>query len=106
MEKCKKPYFQKLQVFLERERKAFNIYPHEEDTFQALELTPYSAVNVLLLGQDPYLGPKQGHGLCFSVKKDVAIPASLKNIYQELAMTWAAASPTMVTWLRGLTRGS
>ncbi len=78
------PYFQKLQKFLERERQDFKIYPREEDTFQALELTPYDAVNVLLLGQDPYPGPKQAHGLCFSVGKDVPIPASLKNVYKEL----------------------
>jgi len=78
-------YFQKLEEFLGRERKGFKIYPREEDTYQALELTPYDAVNVLLLGQDPYPGPNQAHGLCFSVGKDVApIPASLKNIYQEL----------------------
>ena len=80
-----KPYFQELQEFLERERKAFKIYPPEADTFQALELTPFSKVNVLLLGQDPYPGPNQAHGLSFSVRQGVPIPASLKNIYKELA---------------------
>ncbi len=80
-----KPYFQKLQQFLERERQNFKIYPPPEDTFQALELTPYNKVNVLLLGQDPYPGPNQAHGLCFSVRKEIVpVPASLKNIYQEL----------------------
>ena len=80
-----KPYFKKLQQFLEQERQHFKIYPPEEDTFQALELTPYDDVNVLLLGQDPYPGPKQAHGLCFSVRKEVPIPASLRNIYKELS---------------------
>jgi uracil-DNA glycosylase len=83
-EETRKPYFQQLQQFLERERRQYKIYPPEEDTFQALELTPYRDVNVLLLGQDPYPGPGQGHGLSFSVRKGVPIPASLRNIYKEL----------------------
>jgi len=57
------PYFKKLQTFLAQERQNIKIYPPEADTFQALELTPYDNVNVLLLGQDPYPSPNQGHGL-------------------------------------------
>src|SRR5918911_794161 len=79
-----KPYFQKLQEFVRRERESFEVYPAEENTFQALELTPFRKVNVLLLGQDPYPGANQAHGLCFSVKPGVAIPASLRNIFKEL----------------------
>ena len=79
-----KPYFRKLEQFLAKDRKKFEIYPPEEDTFRALELTPYDEVKVLLLGQDPYPGPNQGHGLCFSVRRNIPIPASLKNIYKEL----------------------
>lgn len=79
-----KPYFQQLQEFVARERREFEVYPSEADTFQALKLTPFRNVNVLLLGQDPYPGPNQAHGLCFSVKTEVRIPASLRNIFTEL----------------------
>lgn len=79
-----KPYFRKLEEFVEGERKAFEVYPAEGDTFQALELTPFRRVKVLLLGQDPYPGANQAHGLCFSVKPGVGIPASLRNIFIEL----------------------
>jgi uracil-DNA glycosylase len=79
-----KPYFRRLEEFVARERKEFEVYPAEEDTFRALELTPLRKVNVLLLGQDPYPGPNQAHGLCFSVKPGVAVPASLRNVFKEL----------------------
>ena len=79
-----KPYFRRLEEFVARERREFEVYPAEEDTFRALELTPLRKVNVLLLGQDPYPGPNQAHGLCFSVKPGVAIPASLRNVFKEL----------------------
>ncbi|HEX8000792.1 MAG TPA: uracil-DNA glycosylase [Pyrinomonadaceae bacterium] len=79
-----KPYFRRLQEFIESEREAFEVYPAEPDTFQALQLTPFRNVNVLLLGQDPYPGPNQAHGLCFSVKPGVGKPASLRNIFIEL----------------------
>ena len=98
-----KPYFQDLQKFLEQERKAFKIYPPEEDTFQTLELTPFNKVNVLLLGQDPYPGPNQAHGLSFSVRQGVPLPASLKNIYKELATDVGCRIPNngfLVPWAR------
>jgi uracil-DNA glycosylase len=79
-----KPYFRRLEEFVQREREEFEVYPAEGETFQALELTPFRKVSVVLLGQDPYPGPGQAHGLCFSVKPDVALPASLRNIYKEL----------------------
>jgi uracil-DNA glycosylase len=79
-----KPYFRQLAEFVERERRDFEVYPAEAETFQALELTAFRKVNVLLLGQDPYPGPNQAHGLCFSVKPEVPIPASLRNIFKEL----------------------
>jgi uracil-DNA glycosylase len=79
-----KPYFRRLEEFVAGERERFGVYPEEEETFRALELTPSRKVNVLLLGQDPYPGPNQAHGLCFSVKPGVAVPASLRNIYKEL----------------------
>jgi uracil-DNA glycosylase len=79
-----KPYFRRLEEFVERERGEFEVYPAEGETFQALELTPYGKVSVALLGQDPYPGPNQAHGLCFSVKPGVRVPASLRNIFKEL----------------------
>jgi uracil-DNA glycosylase len=79
-----KPYFRQLEKFVERQRKEFEVYPAEAETFQALELTPFSKVSVVLLGQDPYPAPNQAHGLCFSVKPGVPVPASLRNVFQEL----------------------
>lgn len=79
-----KPYFRQLEEFVERERKKFEVYPSEGETFQALELTPFTKVSVVLLGQDPYPGPNQAHGLCFSVKPGVRVPGSLRNIFKEL----------------------
>jgi len=84
-EEFDKPYFVKLAKFLEKERQSFSIYPPEKETFSALKLTPYKNVNVLLLGQDPYPGEGQAHGLCFSVQPGIKPPASLRNIYKELA---------------------
>lgn len=78
------PYFRRLAEFVERERREFEVYPAEQDTFRALELTPFRKVNVLLLGQDPYPGPNQAHGLCFSVKPGVRVPGSLRNVFKEL----------------------
>ena len=81
---AEKPYFRRLAEFVERERSEFEVYPAEGETFQALELTPFRRVSVVLLGQDPYPGPGQAHGLCFSVKPGVAPPGSLRNIFKEL----------------------
>ncbi|SMO52400.1 uracil-DNA glycosylase [Melghirimyces algeriensis] len=80
----KQPYIQQLTEFLEMERKQYTIYPSEADLFSALELTPYSQVKVLLLGQDPYHNENQAHGLSFSVRNGVSIPPSLRNIFKEL----------------------
>ena len=80
-----KPYFGRLSEFVEGERRKFEVYPAEGETFQALELTPFRKVSVVLLGQDPYPGPGQAHGLCFSVRPEVRVPGSLRNIYKELA---------------------
>jgi uracil-DNA glycosylase len=79
-----KPYFQKLDQFLEKEKRAATIYPPPGEIFAALKLTPFKNVKVLLLGQDPYPGEGQAHGLCFSVRPGIKPPASLRNIYREL----------------------
>lgn len=79
------PYFAKLGEFVDAERRAHLVYPPEKDVFNALRYTPYEKVKVLLLGQDPYHGPGQAHGLCFSVQPDVKrLPPSLVNIFKEL----------------------
>lgn len=89
----KKPYFLNLRAFLDEERKSFKIFPPEPKTFSALELTPYERVNVLLLGQDPYHGEGQAHGLSFSVRPGVKIPPSLVNIFKELKTDVGAEIP-------------
>jgi uracil-DNA glycosylase len=79
-----KPYFHKLQDFISAERQTENIFPAVTDVFSAFELTLYQNVRVLLLGQDPYHGENQAHGLCFSVNPGIKTPPSLVNIYKEL----------------------
>lgn len=81
---AEKPYFRRLEEFVAAERGRSEVYPAEDETLQALELTPFRNVNVVLLGQDPYPGPNQAHGLCFSVRPGVAVPASLRNVFKEL----------------------
>src|SRR5690242_12809624 len=77
-------YFSDLQAFVDSERKKHAVYPAAEDVFNALRHTPYDKVKVLLLGQDPYHGLEQAHGLCFSVQPDFKpLPPSLVNIYKE-----------------------
>ena len=80
----KKPYYKELYQFVRDEYSKTVIYPPADDIFNAMHFTPLSKVKVLLLGQDPYHGNGQAHGLCFSVKPDVEIPPSLVNIYKEL----------------------
>jgi len=79
-----KPYWRPLQQFVKEERKKYTVFPPDKEVFAALHLTPYEKVSVLILGQDPYHEVGQAHGLCFSVRSDVAIPPSLQNIYKEL----------------------
>ncbi len=79
------PYMQKLNAFLQNEYATGKvIYPKPEHIFQALNTTPFDQVKVVILGQDPYHGEGQAHGLSFSVPVGVAVPPSLKNIYKEL----------------------
>src|SRR5437867_6315331 len=78
------PYFKELQQFVASERARQRIYPSPDEVFAALHLTPYAGVKVLILGQDPYHGRGQAHGLCFSVRPGVPAPPSLVNIFTEL----------------------
>ena len=80
----KKPYWKALQEFVAEERAEHQVFPPEDDVFNALRYTALADVRVLLLGQDPYHDDGQAHGLCFSVRPGVRPPPSLKNIYKEL----------------------
>ena len=79
-----KPYYQHFRKILKEEYQTRDIYPDQYDIFNALYLTPYNDVKVVIIGQDPYHGPGQAHGLSFSVKPGVTVPPSLQNIYKEL----------------------
>jgi uracil-DNA glycosylase len=83
-EEFQKPYYRQLREFLKNEYENYTVYPKQEDVFNALQYTPYRDVKTVILGQDPYHGPGQAHGLSFSVKPDVKIPPSLKNIFKEM----------------------
>lgn len=83
-EEFRKDYYLKIREILKREYVTQKIYPDMYDIFNALKYTAYHDVKVVIIGQDPYHQPGQAHGLCFSVKKGVAIPPSLQNIYKEL----------------------
>jgi uracil-DNA glycosylase len=78
------PYWRDLQAFVAEERRHHPVYPPHDDVFNALHLTAHADVKVLILGQDPYHGPGQAHGLCFSVRRGVRVPPSLANIHKEL----------------------
>ena len=80
----KKPYYRDLYNFVRDEYATHVVYPPADDIFNAMHFTPLDKVKVLILGQDPYHGDGQAHGLCFSLKPDVEIPPSLVNIYKEL----------------------
>lgn len=80
-----KPYFTELKAFLTEEKKQFRVYPPGNRIFAAFDYTPFSMVKVVILGQDPYHGDGQAHGLCFSVPDGIALPPSLVNIYKELS---------------------
>jgi len=79
-----KPYWSELQRFVADERAHHTVYPPEPEVFAALHSTPREQVKVMILGQDPYHGPGQAHGLCFSVRSGVDVPPSLRNIFTEL----------------------
>ena len=79
-----KPYYKNLRAFLKAEYSTRTIYPDMHDIFNALKYTSFSDTRVVIIGQDPYHGVNQAHGLCFSVQRGVEPPPSLKNIYKEL----------------------
>lgn len=98
-----KPYFQSLAAFVDAERNQGDVFPSEADVFSALRDAPYENVRVVILGQDPYHGEGQAHGLCFSVSPGVKTPPSLVNIYKELESNLAipvAKHGCLVSWAR------
>ncbi len=88
-----KPYMASLKAFLLRERAEQTVYPPGKELFSAFWHTPFDRVRVVILGQDPYHGPGQAHGLCFSVRRGVRVPPSLDNIFRELHASHGLARP-------------
>lgn len=98
-----KEYYTTLRNFLKEEYKTYTIYPPKEDVFNALRLTSYSDVKVVILGQDPYHGEGQAHGLAFSVREGVPLPPSLKNMYKEIEEETGESQPEsgdLTRWAR------
>lgn len=79
-----KPYYAELTAYVDAERKEHQVFPPDDEVFAALEATPYQDVRVFVVGQDPYHDDNQAHGMCFSVRPEVRIPPSLRNIYKEM----------------------
>ena len=93
-EEMRKDYYQDLQAFVQKRREEVRVFPEEKNVFRALELTPFESVKVVILGQDPYHGFGQAHGLSFSVQKGTPLPPSLRNIYKELQEDLGGELPT------------
>ena len=92
-EEFKKEYYLKLREFLKAEYSTRRIYPNMNDIFNALRYTSYENTRVVILGQDPYHGAGQAHGLCFSVQPGIPHPPSLKNIFKELNAEYGISAP-------------
>ncbi|NCG23044.1 MAG: uracil-DNA glycosylase [Actinobacteria bacterium] len=98
-----KPYWAELLDFVAAERTVHTVFPPHDEVFAAIHLTPHADVKVLILGQDPYHGPGQAHGLCFSVGAGVRVPPSLVNIYKEMETDLGLSIPAngnLVRWAR------
>lgn len=97
------PYWHELQTYVRGERAQHEVYPPHDEVFAALHLTSYADIKVVILGQDPYHGPGQAHGLCFSVRPGVPVPPSLTNIYTEMEADLGCARPAhgnLESWAR------
>jgi uracil-DNA glycosylase len=92
-ESLREPYYQSLTEFLNHARREHDVYPPESDVFNAFRLTPFDAVKVVILGQDPYHDTGQAHGLAFSVRAGVTPPPSLRNIFKELQADIGCSKP-------------
>lgn len=83
-DELEKPYFKELLSFVEKEYEEKECFPDRENIFKAFELSPFEKTKVVIIGQDPYHGRGQAHGLCFSVQPHASVPPSLRNIYREI----------------------
>jgi uracil-DNA glycosylase len=102
-EEFEKPYFKQLTEFVRSEYRAHSIYPPAGLIFNAFDQCPFDRVRVVILGQDPYHGPGQAHGLCFSVNDGVEFPPSLRNIFREIHDDTGAPVPdsgNLTRWAR------
>lgn len=102
-EESKKEYYKKLHEFVDNEYKTKTIYPPRENIFFALKNTPYEYVKVVIIGQDPYHGEGEAHGMCFSVNPGIKIPPSLQNIYKEIRRDLGCKIPNngyLLKWAR------
>lgn len=93
-EEFEKPYFKQLMDFVKKEYVENQCFPPQNQIFEAFNHTPFSEVKVVIIGQDPYHGPGQSHGLCFSVRESIAIPPSLRNIFKEINEDTSASIPS------------
>lgn len=93
LEEINKPYFKQLEGFLDNEFETQTVYPVKKEIFNAFKLTPFENVKVIIIGQDPYHGLNQAHGLSFSVNNHVKIPPSLINIFKEIKTDFGFAIP-------------
>lgn len=102
-EESKKDYYIKLHDFVENEYATKTIYPPKDNVFSALKNTPYEYVKVVIIGQDPYHGEGEAHGMCFSVNPGIKTPPSLQNIYKELRRDLGCKIPNngyLMKWAR------
>ncbi|MBO4693965.1 MAG: uracil-DNA glycosylase [Clostridia bacterium] len=99
-----KPYYKSLRVFLKKEYSAYRVFPDMYDIFNALKYTSFADTKVVIIGQDPYHGEGQAHGLCFSVKPGVEPPPSLKNIFSELKTDIGISIPEHYGYLESWAR--
>lgn len=104
-EEFDKPYFAELTEFVRAEYKSYRIYPPGSQIFNAFNLCPFGKVKVVIIGQDPYHGPGQAHGLCFSVNDGVLFPPSLRNIFKEINADTGAPIPQSGNLTRWATQG-
>ncbi len=93
-EEINKDYFISLAEFIDNEKKSYAIYPSEDKVFNAFNSTPFEKIKVVVLGQDPYHGTGQAHGLAFSVQADIPFPPSLRNVFQEYATDLGYSIPS------------
>ncbi len=98
-------YWRELTKFVQDERRQHQVYPPHDEVFAALHLTSFESVRAVILGQDPYHGPGQAHGLCFSVRPGVPAPPSLKNIFSELETDLGLSRPADGSLLRWAEQG-